>query len=221
MEAPIGQNMARQHGTVTPHYINILRAASERETVRQGRQSWKFALVAPRGYNKLRLYWIAVVASHVGASSVMDDKYTGWRGPDVQFRHMLLLAAAIYAVWTPTYILFKPGPVTVPDGEHVQLILPTGTNSDDGTSVERLFGIRQQKGAEDPGTLVVYEDVAQLPADHYSFAPFNPKNPWRIVNVMASDGSDPRHNGRSYYAVAPHNGQGSVQASRGRTALLD
>ncbi|QAU47723.1 hypothetical protein [Bradyrhizobium guangzhouense] len=151
----------------------------------------------------------------------MDDKFAGWRRPDIQIRHILLLAAAMYAAWTLTYLLFKPDPITVPDGEHVELIVPTGTNSDDGTSVEHLFGIRQQKGGEDPGKLVVYEGRVQLPTDHYHFAPFNPGNPWRIVDVMASDGSDPRHNGRSYYAVVPHTGQGSVQASRGRTALID
>ena len=151
----------------------------------------------------------------------MDDKYPGWRRPDVQFRHIVLLAAAMYAVWTPIYFLFKPAPAPAPDGEYVQLIVPTGTNSNDGRPAEHLFGIRQQKGVEDPGALVVYEGAVQLPSDHYSFARFNPGHAWRIVNVMASDGSDPRHNGRSYYAVVPHNGQGSVQASRGRTALLD
>jgi len=142
----------------------------------------------------------------------MGDKYAGWRGPNVQARYILLLAAAMFAVWTPTYFLSKPGPVTAPDGEHVQLIVPTGTNSDSGTSVERLFGIRE--GAEDAGALVVYEGLVQLPTDHYSFAPFNPKNAWRIVSFTASDGSDPRYNGRSYYAVVPRNGHGSVQASR-------
>jgi hypothetical protein len=141
------------------------------------------------------------------------DKYAGWRWPDVQFRHIFLIAAAMYAVWTPTYVLFKPAPVAAPDGECVQLIVPTGTNSNNGTSVEHLFGIRQES-AEDPGPLVVYEGPRRLPADHYSFAPFNSKNPWRIVYLIASDGSDPRHNGRSYYAVVPRNGKGSVQAGR-------
>ena len=156
----------------------------------------------------------------------MGDKYAGWRGPNVQARYILLLAAAMFAVWTPAYVLFKPAPVTAPDGEHVELIVPTGTNSNDGTSVEHLFGIRQQKGAENPGTPVVYEGLVQLPTDHYRIAPFAPGNAWRIVNIISSDGSDPRYNGRNYYAVMPRNGQDSVQgdsvqASRGRTALLD
>lgn len=142
------------------------------------------------------------------------DKDAGWRWPALQFRHIFLIAAAMYAVWTPTYFLFRPAPIAAPDGEHVELIVPTGTNSNNGTSVEHLFGIRQQEGAEDPGPLVVYEGPTQLPTDHYSFSRFNPKNPWRIVDFTASDGSDPRRNGRSYYAAVPR--QGSVQPSGGR-----
>jgi hypothetical protein len=145
----------------------------------------------------------------------------GWRWPDVQFRHIFFITAAVYAAWTPTYFLFNPGPSSAPDGESVQLILPTGTNSESGTSVAHQFGIRQHEGIEDPGTLVVYEGGTQLPTDHYSFAPFNPKNPWRVVNFVTSDGSDPRHNGRSYYAVVPRNSRATAQANAGRTALTD
>ena len=54
----------------------------------------------------------------------------------------------------------------------------------------------------------------------YTIAPFAPGNPWRVVNIVASDGSDPKHNGRSYYAVV-HNSRGTDQANAGRTAVAD
>ncbi|WFU27709.1 hypothetical protein QA649_16295 [Bradyrhizobium sp. CB1717] len=133
-----------------------------------------------------------------------SSKVTGWLDRGIRLREIVLIAAAMYAVWTPTYFLLETHHIAAPDGEHVALILPAGSSDDHGNSV-RYYGFKQSAIGEEAASLVVYEGATPLPADRYAFARFNPKNTWRAVDFKASDGSDPRHNGRTYYAVLPRN----------------
>jgi hypothetical protein len=120
---------------------------------------------------------------------------------DIRLREVLLLTAAAYTVWTPLYFLAKPETVTPPTGGRVELILPVGHFDEDG-KVSRRFGFRQ-RGTEAEAGPVLYEGSKPLPPSLYDLAPFNPKNKWREVTFSSSDGSDPRYNGRRYYAVTP------------------
>ena len=121
----------------------------------------------------------------------------------VGLREALLLAAIVYAIWTPFYFLLKPEPVIPPAGDRVELIMKVARNEEAGRSVD-VYGFRRREAdLKDPRPLVVYEDVAPLPADHYEIEPVNPQSKWRPVKFKASDGSDPRYNGRRYYAVLP------------------
>lgn len=116
---------------------------------------------------------------------------------------IMIATAAVYAVWTPFYFLNRPAPVIPPTGERVELILPAARNDEAGRLV-RLHGFRQHAGdLESPDSFVVYEDTSPLPSSHYEFEPIDPKNRWRFVRFRSSDGSDPRYNGRRYYAVIP------------------
>ncbi|MHC2626463.1 hypothetical protein ACVIW2_008495 [Bradyrhizobium huanghuaihaiense] len=133
-----------------------------------------------------------------------SSKVTGWLDRGIRLREIVLIAAVMYAVWTPTYFLMETHHIAAPDGERVALILPTGNSDEHGHPV-RFYGFKQSDIGEEAASLVVYEGATPLPADRYAFAPFNPKNTWRAVDFKASDGSDPKHNGRTYYAVLPRN----------------
>lgn len=118
-------------------------------------------------------------------------------------RELTIITAAIYAVWTPFYFLAKPEPVIPPEGGRVELILPTGSLDETGRIVSRGFGFKQRDNEVETANFVVYEDSKPLPSDYYELAPFNAKNKWRDVKFRTSDDSDPRYNGRRYYAVVP------------------
>lgn len=120
---------------------------------------------------------------------------------DLRLREIILIAAAAYVAWTPIYFLAKPAPVIVPDGERVEIILPVGSFADSGKVTRRLGFKQRDNEVESTRPLVIYEDAKPLPSGSYEFAPFNPKNRWREVKFASSDGSDPRYNGRRYYAV--------------------
>lgn len=121
----------------------------------------------------------------------------------VGLREALLLAAIVYAIWTPFYFLLKPDPVIPPAGDRVELIMKVARNEEVGRSVD-VYGFRRREAdLKDPRPLVVYEDAAPLSADHYEIEPVDPQSKWRTVKFKASDGSDPRYNGRRYYAVLP------------------
>lgn len=121
----------------------------------------------------------------------------------VGLREALLLAAIVYAIWTPFYFLLKPDPVIPPAGDRVELIMKVGRNEEAGRSVD-VYGFRRREAdLKDPRPLVVYEDAAPLPANHYEIERVNPQSKWRAVKFKASDGSDPRYNGHRYYAVLP------------------
>lgn len=85
----------------------------------------------------------------------------------------------------------------------MEIILPIASTDDTGRLVRR-FGYRQQRNETEAACpSVVYEDTTPLPAGNYAFAPFNAGNRWREVKFTPRDGSDPRYNGRRYYAVLP------------------
>lgn len=118
-------------------------------------------------------------------------------------RTILIIAAITYAGWTPLYFLTMPERVAPPYGERVERLLPTRI-SDEAGRIVRGFGFRQRDDeVESSRPFVVYEGSDPLPSDHYALAPFNAKNRWRVVTFRTSDDSDPRYNGRSYYAVLP------------------
>lgn len=123
---------------------------------------------------------------------------------DLSLRTILLVAAAAYSVWTPFYFLWPRAPPEIlPAGERVEPISMTG-RSDEKGHIVRFYGYRQsQADLEDRRPLAVYEGTMPLPQGYYEFEPVNPKSKWRVVKFKASDGSDPRENGRRYYAVLP------------------
>jgi hypothetical protein len=123
---------------------------------------------------------------------------------DLSLRTILLIAAAAYLIWTPFYLLWPRAPPEIlPAGERVEPISMTGRSDEEGHTF-RFYGYKQSKAdLEDRRPLAVYEGTRPLPEGYYEFEPVNPKNKWRVVKFKASDGSDPRDNGRRYYAVLP------------------
>ena len=124
-------------------------------------------------------------------------------------RPILLIAAVIYAIWTPLYFLwpaYEPDPR--PPGAKVEQIMGF-VKAADGRYTARTYKFgahevfitesRQWIHPNDP--LVVYENDKPLPKENYEFS--TPQNTWRFVTIKTSDGTDPTKNGRRYYAVAP------------------
>lgn len=122
-------------------------------------------------------------------------------------RHILLIAAVIYAIWTPVYFLwpaYEPAPR--PKGVRVEQIMGF-VKTPDGRYTTRSYkfgsqevfvtGSRQWVYPDDP--LAVYEDDRPLPKQNYQFS--SPNHTWRFVTIRTSDGTDPTKNGRRYYAV--------------------
>ncbi|MBR0906491.1 hypothetical protein [Bradyrhizobium liaoningense] len=127
--------------------------------------------------------------------------------------HVLIVGLAIYVFCLPVLWLVSCSyePSQTPKGAIVEQI-GRFTEAADGRYVARTFmfgpkiefrsGRREWNFSEEE-TPVIYEDTHPLPASHYEFQELNPRNIWRFVTIKTSDGSDPRNNGRRYYAVLP------------------
>lgn len=122
-------------------------------------------------------------------------------------RTILLVAALFYVIWTPLafWLLGAYVPERVPRGKIVEQL---GGFQEDGVPVRyttRTYRLTRHPGYQrDPAPPMVYENTTPLPAGSYSFSPLGPNDVWRFVTITASDGSDPRRNGRRYYAVLPY-----------------
>jgi hypothetical protein len=143
------------------------------------------------------------------AKNYADAATTEKPPPSFGIRHILLITAIIYAIWTPIYFFWpahKPAPR--PEGIKVEQIMGF-VKTQDGRFTTRTYKFaaheifttetREWIHPDDP--LLVYEDDKPLPKENYEFS--TPKNTWRFVTLKASDGTDPRRNGRSYYVVLP------------------
>lgn len=119
---------------------------------------------------------------------------------DLGFWPILLIATTIFCPWTALYFVLRTEPSQPPKGERVDLIMKVEKDGKFG----RTYGFKQRKeDIDDKRPRLVYEGSTPLPADRYEVKPVNPEAKWRIVKFVSSDGSDPRYNGRSYYAVIP------------------
>jgi len=135
----------------------------------------------------------------------------------------LVLCAAIYAAYLPvalwlghTYV-----PIEMPQGERVEPL--AGFLHVEGFSYRALTPLLLRYADNDPGNqrspIILYENLTPLGPPHsahpdiqeigrgrYSHWNDNPKSGWRTIRGVlfsASDNSDPRTNGRHYWAVLP------------------
>jgi hypothetical protein len=135
-------------------------------------------------------------------------------GLELSFRQILLMAAAVYAIWTPLSFWLEARYVAE-DGPAGRKVEPLSgfTQTADGRYTTRTYkfargevfvdGARRWTFSEDAVPLVVYEEKTPLPKDNYEFQQLHPQNIWRFVTIKPSDGSDPSKNGRRYYVVLP------------------
>lgn len=128
-----------------------------------------------------------------------DDTATNHAWPELSFRQILMIAAAIYAFWTPLYLWLQARyvPDEQPTGRNVEQISGF-TKTEDGR-----YSTRTYRFVTNSEPLAVYENTMPLPPSNYEFQKLNPQNVWRFVTIKTSDGSDPATNGRRYYVVPP------------------
>jgi len=112
--------------------------------------------------------------------------------------HVIGIALAAYAIFLPTafYVGRDFVPAKRPDGKMVEVM---GTLYFDHPDhyFARLFIILPAR-FPDSSKLAVYEDLTQL-----SETNFTKDEGAYVVRFKASDGSDPRTNGRNYWVVLP------------------
>lgn len=169
-------------------------------------------------YKKMEALWLDLAkdaepleadALRENAKNYADAAASERQPREFGLRHILLITAVIYAIWTPFYF-FWPAYETAPRpaGARVEQIMGF-VKTKDGRYVTRTFkfaahedfvtGSRQWTYPDDP--LVVYENDKPLPKETYDFG-LPGEHTWRFVTIITSDGTDPTKNGRRYYAVA-------------------
>lgn len=124
-----------------------------------------------------------------------------WRHAGLSdFKRVTPLCLAIYVLVLPLIFWSSASykPRSVPSGKVVEHIFPV-KDRDPPWYFADAYRLASRREGDD---IVVYENLTPLPPDHFAVLPPN-QGHGRRIKFRALDDTNPRTNGRDYWAVIP------------------